>query len=414
MLSLDVWINGISGLIIIIYNTVFSIFLLTQSRKHNIKLLLYFGLFTIFLISSVLIHVVDFCSILFFGGNFVIEGVNLPLIFSWMWTPPVMICASFVGAELIAPQKRNYIVMSIFIIGIIYELFIFLNPTEYLILNYPEISGERLMDSVLKIGSPPFFIYLIYFGYAIGFHVIGGTIRAIQSKGIVRKKLFNIALGSFFIVLAIGIEGFSFPGLLIAFSRSGLILGFILFYLGLKPQKSDKTKKKKPPSDEMIKLSSYMLGKPKLEEVKDEIHIEAMRIGKEMLIFISYATKDVDTFKIHEVAKILTTFPEIKNVLFWEEYMEDNIFEYMDENLEKCDAMILFCSENAKDSVPVKKEWTAAEAIGLPIIPVFYDVDHIPTLLKSRLGLEFNFYDMERNIQELRNLILKKVGGLAE
>jgi len=225
--------------------------------------------------------------------------------------------------------------------------------------------------------------------------------------------LFNIALGGFFIVLGIGIEGFSFPGFFIILSRSGLILGFILFYLGLKPQKSVKTKKK-PPSDEMRKLSSYMLGKSKIEEVKDEIQIDTMRIEKEMLIFISYATKDVDTFKIHDIAKTLTNFPEIKNVLFWEEYMEDNIFEYMDENLEKCDTMILFCSENAKDSVPVKKEWTAAEAIGLPIIPVFYDVNHIPTLLKSRLGLEFNFYDMEGNIQELRNLILKKVEGKAD
>ena len=48
------------------------------------------------------------------------------------------------------------------------------------------------------------------------------------------------------------------------------------------------------------------------------------------------------------------------------------------------------------------------------IIPVFYNPNHIPALLSSRLGVEFDFYDMERNVQELYNLILKKVGGLTE
>jgi hypothetical protein len=133
-----------------------------------------------------------------------------------------------------------------------------------------------------------------------------------------------------------------------------------------------------------------------------------------LLVFISYATKDVDTFKVHDVAKKLTEFPEIENVLYWEEYMEDNIFEYMDENLSKCDVMILFCSEKALESVPVKKEWTAAEALGKPIIPVFYNPNHIPALLSSRLGIQFDFYDMEQNVRELRSLILKKVGGLTE
>ena len=129
---------------------------------------------------------------------------------------------------------------------------------------------------------------------------------------------------------------------------------------------------------------------------------------------MSYATKDVDTFKIHEFAKHLVKLTEIENVLFWEEHMKDNIFEYMDENLGKCDVMVLFCSENALNSVPVKKEWTAAEAIGKPIIPVFYNVNHIPTLLKSRLGIQYDFYDMQKNIQGLYELIIKKYLSLTE
>lgn len=135
---------------------------------------------------------------------------------------------------------------------------------------------------------------------------------------------------------------------------------------------------------------------------------------KRFLVFVSYATKDAHSFKINEVAEILTSFPEIKNVLYWQEDMQDNIFKFMNDNLGKCDIMLLFCSENALNSTPVEKEWTAAEANGIPIIPIFFNIDHIPPLLKSRLGMEYDFNNMDKNIQELRSLIFKKAGRPAE
>jgi len=135
---------------------------------------------------------------------------------------------------------------------------------------------------------------------------------------------------------------------------------------------------------------------------------------KRFLVFASYATKDAHSFKISEIAEILKSFPEIKNVLYWQEHMHDNIFKFMNDNLGKCDIMLLFCSENALNSTPVEKEWTAAEAIDMPIIPIFFNLDHIPPLLKSRLGMEFDFNNMDKNIQALRSLIFKKIGRPAE
>jgi hypothetical protein len=131
---------------------------------------------------------------------------------------------------------------------------------------------------------------------------------------------------------------------------------------------------------------------------------------KKLSIFVSYATKDAQVFKIREMAEILRGFPEIKNVLYWQEHMHDNIFKFMNDNIGKCDIMLLFCSEKALNSKPVEKEWTAAEAIDLPIIPIFSNLDHIPPLLKSRLGMEYDFNDMDKNIKELRSLIFKKIG----
>jgi len=136
--------------------------------------------------------------------------------------------------------------------------------------------------------------------------------------------------------------------------------------------------------------------------------------GEKFLIFVSYATKDAEMFKIGEMTKKLTNFPEIKNVLYWQEHLHDNIFKFMNDNLGKCDVMLLFCSKNSLNSIPVEKEWTAAEAIGIPIIPIFFDVGHIPPLLKSRLGIEYDFNDMDKNLQELRSLILKKIKGVTD
>ncbi len=129
---------------------------------------------------------------------------------------------------------------------------------------------------------------------------------------------------------------------------------------------------------------------------------------KEILVFISYATRDAEIFKIRDIAESLTVYSDIVDVLFWQEDSKDNIIAYMNENLSKCDIMLLFCTPNALKSIPVEKEWTAADAMNKPIIPVFLEDDHIPPLLKPRMGLKFNIFEFQKNIDNLHELILKK------
>ncbi len=134
-------------------------------------------------------------------------------------------------------------------------------------------------------------------------------------------------------------------------------------------------------------------------------------IGKEegILVFVSYATKDAEIYKIRGLAELLTKHEKIFDVLYWQEDMKDNIIKYMNDNLDRCDIMILFCSPNALVSEPVEKEWTAADIMGKPIIPIFNNSDHIPPLLKTRLGLQFDPFDLQKNVDEVYNLILKKL-----
>ncbi len=132
-------------------------------------------------------------------------------------------------------------------------------------------------------------------------------------------------------------------------------------------------------------------------------------LDKNIVVFVSYATKDRDLFKIKEFAEILTTYEKIDDVLYWEEDMKDNIIKYMSDNLDKCDIMLLFCSPHALNSKAIEKEWTSADIMNKPIIPIFIKLNHIPTLLKSRLGIEFDTFDLQKTIDEVYNLILKKM-----
>ncbi|MFX1254070.1 MAG: leucine-rich repeat domain-containing protein [Promethearchaeota archaeon] len=127
-----------------------------------------------------------------------------------------------------------------------------------------------------------------------------------------------------------------------------------------------------------------------------------------LLIFVSHSAIDVQIFRIPEIAKNLTAYKEIDNVLYYEGDMPGNFIKYIRDNLDKCDVMLLFCSPNALQSPHVEKEWTAADASDKPIIPVFVKTEHIPTLLRARVGIEFDIFDLQINIQKLHDLILMK------
>ena len=71
--------------------------------------------------------------------------------------------------------------------------------------------------------------------------------------------------------------------------------------------------------------------------------------------------------------------------------------------------MILFCSPNSLKSEFVQEEWMAALAMKKPIIPVFIKPEHIPPLLKARIGVEYDTFDLQKNVNNLYKVILKKV-----
>ncbi|MFX1590854.1 MAG: toll/interleukin-1 receptor domain-containing protein, partial [Promethearchaeota archaeon] len=345
---------------------------------------------------------IDFLFVLILESH-----INLLVYILIMWIPiPItIIFAQYVTAELLIPKKKWYIVIMLICLAFCFYLMLFLNPYGSVVIIGPPIKAFYHKGG-LNPSSLTGLLGLIFILFSLFFGGLGFLIKSIKAKGDLKRKFLYLALA----MISSGIFG-----LLDSFTESfTLVLVRFCFisstwfgYFGLKTRKPKEIKKKMP-TDKEVELVSFMLGKSEDIDLSKEIAKICEDFDEEILVFVSYATKDAETFKIKQIAEKLTSYPEIKDVLYWQEDLDDNIFEYMNDNLGKCNAMVLFCSKAALKSVPVKKEWTAADAMGIPIIPIFINPDHIPPLLKSRLGFEYDFYDSQKNVDMLRYLILKK------
>jgi len=167
----------------------------------------------------------------------------------------------------------------------------------------------------------------------------------------------------------------------------------------------------------IITILAFIFARKKKErkrEIVGEISIRAPTAAinfplERELIFISYATIDSSFFQIPRLTRILTSYPEIDQILYWESDMHDDIYRYMDSNLKRCKIVLLFCSKNSLYSDAVNMEWSSALKLNKKIIPVFVDPDNIPALLTTKLGVQFKANDPFSSIEEIYKMILKKL-----
>ena len=129
-------------------------------------------------------------------------------------------------------------------------------------------------------------------------------------------------------------------------------------------------------------------------------------------VFISYATKDRDLFQIIDTVNKIEALDDVDKCYYWEGDTEDDIIQYMEENLRKCEIFILASSPNSLASEPVGIEWRAALKANKQIIPIFFDDSHIPMLLSSKVGVKFDIFNMEENIQQTISEVVKRINLL--
>ena len=157
-----------------------------------------------------------------------------------------------------------------------------------------------------------------------------------------------------------------------------------------------------------LKTNSFVSNKKIFKEIILNKQGDLRFSEKGIIIYVSYSTKDSNKYKIADISEELTKMIKIHDVLYWEEDMKDDIYRYMNDNIKKCDIMLLFCSQNALNSEAVTMEWQAALKIKKKIIPVFTNEKEIPALLSTKLGVFFDKDNINDTITKLYNLILKK------
>jgi len=148
MVSPDGWIDGITASGVIIFGIIFGLFFFYVSRKRGAKLLFYLGLANLLAGLMFLGVFLDFLLVVLTENN--IDNTNgLVGILSYIWFGPVIIVSMFLGAELLTPKLKWYIVLLFLLLSIVFEIVIFRDPLGSFYFDEPPLPPpppERLID----------------------------------------------------------------------------------------------------------------------------------------------------------------------------------------------------------------------------------------------------------------------------
>ncbi|MFX0071346.1 MAG: hypothetical protein ACFFAO_09680 [Candidatus Hermodarchaeota archaeon] len=234
MVSTTAWIIGGTALGILILCCIFGIFFLYKSKQLEADLLIYAGLLTIFTGLFYLGATAEFLSVVLTGYS-LDNSYGLHGILAYMWVAPAVIVAMYLGSELMIPNKKKVIVGIYLILGIIFELFLFLDTMNAFTFDDPAVMGQDLRDSSFNRNHPTFYLLAFFLLSALVFEGIGFAIKAKQASGDIRTKFVYLSFGFVIFVLCGALDSLITPGIGLIFVRSGMLIYAWLVYLGLKP-----------------------------------------------------------------------------------------------------------------------------------------------------------------------------------
>ena len=237
--------------------------------------------------------------------------------------------------------------------------------------------------------------------YAFLIFIILMTINSIKQKYKYTILITWLIFLVMYVIFPLLFSGFPFLPLVISYIPPGSLDYYNTFFFSIFD----------PLGTLLVTILSLIYSRKKkkiLKHIRAPSLIKSFPIDRE-LIFISYATVDSDFFQIPKITGVLTSYPEINEILYWESDMHDDIYQFMDENLKQCKVVLLFCSKNSLYSEAVKMEWRSALKLDKKIIPIFVEPDDIPALLSTKLGIQFKESDPYTSIEDIYQMVLKKL-----
>ena len=306
MVSIIGWLDGLTATGIVLFSMIFGLLSLYEAKKYKIKLLAFAGLLTIIIGLYWLGPLCDFLSVLITGKN--LSPLYIYAILSYVWTGPGIVVAMYLGAELILPNKKKSIVIFYTVLSIIFQLFIWFDTLNVFTftLNNP---GNDLIDTSFNRAHPCFFIVSFYLISAFIFLGIGFLIKAIQAKGVVRKKFLFLSIGFNVFVICGTLDSVFPPGIAIGFVRFIMMSFALWIYLGLreKPENKEKLYSKKE-----IKIEGDLFPLTRLrpegiteEEITFYRELKVCLVCKGKAIRFIYVCPKCDTLYCEHCAKYL-------------------------------------------------------------------------------------------------------------
>ena len=106
---------------------------------------------------------------------------------TYIWIGPAIILGMYIIFEVTIPEKKWFILPMYYVLGVVFEILLFLDPINSFKISYTTPDGG-IIHSSLVFGTPLFIILSFIFVsafilFGVGFFVIG-----IQTTGILREK----------------------------------------------------------------------------------------------------------------------------------------------------------------------------------------------------------------------------------
>ena len=227
------WLNCLTASGVFLFSVLFGLFAIYKARKTHSNPLLYLGLTYFFAGLIFTGDFLDFVTVLMTQTN-IDNSFGIIGLINWMWFPGVVIFGMYFGAELIIPNKKWMIFIIYLILGIIFEVLLFLDPTSAIAYTYPTIPGEDLINDSLVLESIVSILALLFLLSILILDGFGFLRKGIQATGIIRRKFYFLSLGAFLYIIGGILDGLFDPGISLIFIRAAMIISALLFYLGVK------------------------------------------------------------------------------------------------------------------------------------------------------------------------------------
>jgi len=233
VLSFEGWLSGLTASGVFLFSIIFGLFAMIKARRTKSNPLFYLGL-TYFFAGLIFIgDFLDFVTVLVTLTN-IDNSTGIIGLINWMWFPGVVIFGMFFGAELIILKRKWIIFVVYLILGIVFDVLLFMDPFGAFTFTEPDPLGSDLINDSLILESIPSILALFFLVSILILDGFGFLRKGIQATGTIRRRFFYLSLGALFYIVGGILDGLFDPGITLIFIRALMIISPILFYLGVR------------------------------------------------------------------------------------------------------------------------------------------------------------------------------------